>query len=131
MMDPRPFGISLEELPALSFDDYTARIIRAGCDAALKALTIPGSPGRVVEYRNLREALPRLICDHFGVPDDEITGAALASAAPRNAKNPVMDFIADSEAKHREAGEELRILAARWLDAPRHELLAWGATAGG
>ena len=127
MMDPRPFGIAPEELPTMSFDDYTARIIRAGCDAALQALAASGTPARVIDYRDLREALPGLICNHFGVPDDEITRAALAAALPRNAKNPVLDFATDSEGKHREAGEELRALASRWLDAPRRELLALGA----
>jgi hypothetical protein len=96
MMDPRPFGIAPEELPSLGFDAYTARVIRATCDAALRALALPGSPGRVVDYRDLRESLPGLIRDHFGVPDDETTRAALAAATPRNAKNPVMEFTADS-----------------------------------
>ena len=125
MMDPRPFGIALEELPRLDLDVYSARVIRSLCDAALHALTLPGSPGRVVDYRRLRETLPELICDHFGVPDDEITRAALATAAPRNAKNPALAFTADSEAKHREASDELRALAAHWLAEPHRELLAF------
>jgi hypothetical protein len=122
-MDPRPFGIRPGEIPVHDFDTYTARIIRAGCDAALDALALPGSPGYVIDYKQLSASLPGLIRDHFGVPDDEITRAALAAAIPRNAKNPGMKFIADSEAKHREAGEALRALAARWLDEPRNRLL--------
>lgn len=122
-MDPRPFGIATEELPTLDFDTYSARVIHATCEAALVALATPGSPGMSVDYRDLREALPTLLRDHFRVPDDEKTRAALAAAMPRNAKNPVMEFTADSEAKHREAGEPLRALAAHWLAEPRKRLL--------
>ncbi len=124
MMDPRPFGVAFEELPELDFDTYTARVIRASCDAALRALASPGSPGRAVDYRRLRETLPGLIRDHFGVPDDETTHAALAAALPRDAKNPALEFSADSDAKQREAGNRLRDLAARWLEEPRRALLA-------
>ncbi|MBC8009903.1 MAG: sulfotransferase [Burkholderiales bacterium] len=127
MMDPRPFGITPEELPTLDFDTYTARILRAAFDAALVALATPGSPGLTVDYRNLRAALPGLLRAHFVVPDDETTRTALAAALPRHAKNPTLEFAADSEAKHREAGEPLRALAARWLDEPRRRLLARNA----
>ena len=124
MMDPGPFGIAPGELPALGFDAYTARVLRATCDAALRALTIPGSPGLAVDYRDLPAILPSLLRDHFGVPDDETTRTALAAALPRNSKNPVLEFSADSEAKHREASIDLRALAARWLEEPRRALLA-------
>ncbi len=126
-MDAGLFGIRPGEIPLHDFDTYTARILHVAAEAALRALAAPGSPGLAVDYRELRARLPDLLTGHFGVPDDAATRTALAAAAPRHAKNPRIPFEDDAEAKHREADEPLRALAARWLDEPRRRLLALGA----
>ncbi len=127
-IDPAAFGLPAPEFTERGFEEHTARLLAVGCDAALRALGEPGSPGLAVDYRGLRESLPTLISEHFGVPDDDTTRAALAHAAGRSAKNPVLEFRDDSAAKRDEADDFLRALAEEHLGALRRRLLALGGS---
>lgn len=128
MMNPALFGIAPAELPHLDFDAYAARVLGAGAAAAVRALARPGHRGLAVEYSTLRDKLPSLLRDHFGLRDcDEAEQAAMQAAAARNAKHPALPFTADGEEKRRDADDSLRALADRWLGESRRALLAEAA----
>ena len=125
MMNPVLFGIAPAELPNLDFDAYAARVLGGAAAAAVRALALPGHRGLAVEYSTLRDKLPSLLRDRFGLRDcDEAEQAAMQAAAARNAKNPALPFAADGEEKRREADDSLRALADRWLGESRRALLA-------
>ncbi len=123
-MDPRPFGIAPEEIPACDLDRYTARVLGASAAAATRVLANPASPAFAVDFPDLRERIPGLLRHSFGLSDtDAQEWSAVQEALTRNAKNPRIPFSDDSEQKRREADETLRTLAETWLGESRRALL--------
>lgn len=78
--------------------------------------------GLLVNYRELPDALETRVARHFTLDLDAAGLAALRGACRRDAKNPSLAFQPDASDKQAEAGEDIRAIAARWLDGPYAEL---------
>lgn len=114
VLDPRLFGIELEELPALAFEDYGARVLARVCQAALQAQGETGG-GRLANFTELPAAGWEELAEHFDLRLTDGERARMQAAAQRDAKNPAERHVDDRAAKQREATPELRRLAEQWL----------------
>ena len=99
------------DTPVVLDADYCAQVLAALCEAAASHHAAGG--GRLVNYRELPEALLTKVLPHFGVvPSDDET-AALRAAGARDAKVPDQGFVPDGAAKRREAGDDLTAICER------------------
>ncbi len=110
MLSPRFFG--LDDQHDVSDEDYCARVLCAICSAAADHAA---DGGRIVDYRDLPDALFATIMPHFGVTVSAAARAAMQQRATRDAKAPFQTFAADAAAKQRDASEPVRRAAARHL----------------
>lgn len=117
VLEPALFDWNLEELAGLSLEDYGGAVLAKICAAALEH----GEGGKLVNYHQLPALIPSLM-RFWGVncTPDELD--QLGTVARLNAKNPLWQFEADTEAKTRAATKELRSVSRRWLD-PLYEQL--------
>ena len=105
------FDISL--VAGMEDDEYAARVL--GMIAETAARHAAGAQGKLIEYRQLPDMVWGDLARHFGLdltPDDV---EQLRQAARFDAKHPKRRFESDTEAKNREAGERVRMLAERWI----------------
>lgn len=92
---------------------YPVWILDHICNAALSQ---PDARRLLVNYSQLPGALMSSILPHFGIALDPAAADAIAAAGTRYSKMPGRNFVADSQAKQREASETLRRSAAPLLD---------------
>jgi hypothetical protein len=93
--------LSLDEALRLSAEEYCARVMEKICRSALDALK--KGDGLAINYHELPGAVSEKILPHFGVSISEKDVEKMLAVTKFNAKNPVMNFSADSESKKREA----------------------------
>lgn len=124
VLPPALLGLSLEQLRALSLDEYAAQVLARICRAAL---THQDARARFVPYDALPGAIEGAIAEHFGLRFTSEERSLLAATARFNAKSPSLPFSPDGEAKQREANAALRDLADRWLAGAHAELEALSA----
>jgi hypothetical protein len=109
-MQSRFIGIELADALRMSAHDYSARVLAAICDAALrhhdKRTTL------LVNYRQLPGAVFVDILPHFGISLGEAERVAMMEAARYHAKSPGELFTADAEAKQQAATGTIRAAAA-------------------
>lgn len=113
LVPPSTFGIDLPN--GVPDEDYCARVLAAVCEGA--ARHHPADGGRLVNYRQLPEALFTEILPHFGVAASEAELQAMRAAAVRDAKAPGQAFAPDVHDKQQAATPALRAICARRLDA--------------
>lgn len=101
-------GLPMPETPDA---DYCAQVLAVLCEAA--ARRYPEGGGRLVNYTDLPEALFTKVLPHFGVTPSDDEAAAMRAAGGRDAKTPGQDFVPDTAAKRREAGDDLRAICER------------------
>jgi hypothetical protein len=118
---PEMFGLDADAGLRLAPEDYTARVLAAICRAALEHRHT--GDALFVDYRQLPNAVESLLPNFFRVTYSADERQLMHEAAQRDAKNPVMHFAADTDAKRRAATDGVRQAAARWLD-PLHRQLA-------
>jgi hypothetical protein len=105
------FGLSEDE--AESSDDYCALVLRQICRAALAHYALGG--GRLINYRELPQAVWSEILPHFGVACGEEDRFRLAQAAQFDAKSPGLRYEGDNASKLAAMTEELKTTANRRL----------------
>jgi hypothetical protein len=91
--------------------DYCAQVLAALCEAAARHHAAGG--GRLVNYRDLPQALLTRVLPHFGVAPSDDEAATMRAAGSRDAKAPDQGFVPDGEAKRREADDDLRAICER------------------
>jgi len=98
-------------------DEYGAYVLGQVLTAARTNLDTLGA---VVDYADLPTAVFDTIAPHFGLDLSTGTRAAMARAATRNAKNPVLEFSATDESNRRRgvAPATIASASARWADGP-------------
>jgi hypothetical protein len=104
--------------PGLDPDEHTARVLAATGQAALDHA---GPDGRFVDHADLPGAVAEVIAPHFGLELGPADREAMAAAAGRDAKNPVLPYEGE-----REVPPDLVEVAARWLDPVRDRLVEAG-----
>ena len=114
-MIPGTLPAALLRLPLdrpLGLDEYGAVVLGRILEAAYSALA-DDPAALVVDYTELPDAAER-ITGHFGLATTPEQARAMATAAARDAKNPVLSFAPDTEAKRRAATREMRDGVDRW-----------------
>jgi hypothetical protein len=104
----------------LTLLEYTAKTLGAYGQAVIDHWPLGG--GLVLDYPDLRAAVPTILSRHFRIALTEQDRASMCAAGGRNAKAPNEVFVSDNARKHAAAGPELRAAAARWLDPVRAQL---------
>lgn len=116
-------GLTFVEALSLGNDAYCARALGRLAEEAARTADADPAAWRLVNYRQLPEAVETLIAPHFGLRLDGAEQEAMRGVARFHAKAPgALVFQADAARKQREADEELRALAARWI-APAYAAL--------
>lgn len=111
LVPPSTFGIDLPD--GVPSDDYCARVLAAVCGGA--ARHYPAGGGRLVNYRQLPEALFTEVLPHFGVTSSEAESQAMRAATVRDAKTPEQAFAPDAQDKQQAATPALREICERRL----------------
>jgi hypothetical protein len=112
VLPPELLGLGYESLQEISLTEYSARVLgRVASEAADQAST---GRGLLVDYRELPEAVTGSIAEHFGLEPTDAELEAMRVAATLNAKNPVLPFVPDSEARRASASPEVVAAADRW-----------------
>ncbi len=111
-MTPELFSPSfygLEFPPGVPGPDYHARVLARVCDAVLAEL--PKGNGRLINYRQLPQALSSEILAHFGVTPSADDLGAMTARARFSAKVPQLQYASDSDAGRPEAMDAARAAA--------------------
>ncbi len=128
VLEPGLFGWNPSEVAQMQLHEYIARVLAKLCGAAL-AQAKTGN-GRLVNYLQLPGSIWPALLEYWNVefsPDDT---ARMLGAAQLDAKNPVLPFTPDSQAKRGSASAETHALAQRWMDAVYQQLEAQRQTGG-
>ena len=120
LVPPETFGIDLPD--GVPNEDYCARVLAAVCEGALAHYAIGG--GRLVNYRQMPEALLTTLLPHFGVEASDAEVTAMRAATVRDAKIPEQAFTPDGEAKQEAATATLREICERRLGTVYRDLEA-------
>jgi hypothetical protein len=110
LVPPARLGL---DMPAVPDADYCARVLAALCEAA--ARHYPAGGGRLVDYRQLPEALFTQILPHFGGAASAAEAQAMRAAAVRDAKAPEQAFAPDIQSKQEAATPALRAICEQRL----------------
>lgn len=121
VLEPSLLGMGGADISRMPAEEYCARVLAGVCGAALRHRRESGR-GRLVNYRELPDAVWTSLADFFGVEDAGADAELMRRAARLDAKNPSVGFEGDTEAKRREAGDALR-RAAEEIARPVYEQL--------
>jgi hypothetical protein len=121
-------GLIKEILPELSFEkslqmppeEYCARVLGRICQSALD--TLRNGEGLAVNYTELPEAVGRILRSHFKVGLSENDLETMFGTTKFNAKNPNLNFVADTEEKKKQASPEALRAAERFVNQYFEEL---------
>lgn len=116
-LEPRLLGLDPAEVFPLPRAEYCARVLARICEAALADPEL-----RLVNYAQLPGAVWSARPPLFGVEFTPGDVGLMRRAAAFDAKSPRVPFAADAERKRREADDEIRGAAERWL-RPLHDRL--------
>jgi hypothetical protein len=113
LLHPSSLGLDAATIRQMSLDEYCARVLAALCEAAARHYRMGGA--RLVDYRQLPDAVWSAIADHFGVRYTPEEVERMRRVAQFDAKHPSLTFARDSAAKRQLATDEIRALADRWV----------------
>ncbi len=119
-LDPALFGLNHREAWTTRLDEYGAHVLARMARAVVESHRSGRS--QFVNYRELPDAAWNSLVAFFGMECSENDLAALKRAAQFDAKRPALHFESDVSAKQSAASEELRALAAQWVQ-PIYERL--------
>jgi hypothetical protein len=108
--------------------EYWALLLASRCNAALQAFG-DGRNARLVNYDQLPGLLSTSILPHFGVTPSDEELDRMSAAGRQNAKNPAKLFQDDRRSKERDATDEMRAAADRYLTPCYEQLEALRKTA--
>ena len=112
------FGLNMAENSSL--DEFCARVLGRVCEAAVEHHEC--GHGRLVHFRELTGAMTSWLPKFFGMKCNDAEIAQMHNAAQFNAKTPALTYEDDSAAKQREATDEIKEFAQRWIAAPYEKL---------
>jgi hypothetical protein len=113
------FGLA--ELPELPYEEFPAFVLAQFAGAVPAHWHLGG--GLVLDYPQIRAAMPTTVAAHFGLELDEAECAAMRAAGTRDAKAPEAVFTDDTARKRAAAGPELLAIAEHWLRPVREQLV--------
>ncbi|MBZ4420920.1 sulfotransferase family protein [Myxococcus sp. RHSTA-1-4] len=122
LLEPAQLGLEPGALEGMPLEEYGARVLARICEAGLKGYRERQGPARLLEYKQLQTDGAALLTDLFGLELTAGDAERLRGAAERDAKNPVLTFEDDTEAKARQVSALSRELAERWI-RPVHDAL--------
>jgi hypothetical protein len=111
LVPPSVFGIDLPD--GVPNDDYCARVLAAVCEGAVRRYADGG--GRLVNYRQLPQALFTEILPHFGVAVSQAEADLMRAVTARDSKAPEQAFAPDVQDKQQAATPALRAICERRL----------------
>ena len=122
VLQPALFGWDAVAVGQMQLFEYGARVLAKLCAAALTQ--VQAGNGKLVNYRQLPTSIWPALMEHWRVefPADET--ARMLGAAQLNAKNPILPFEPDGQAKCDSASPEIRTLTQQWLDVVYQQLEA-------
>ena len=98
-LPPSLLGLTVEQVVGMSPDAYGAAVLAAIVGRAVEAMARDGRHWLAVPYDALPNAVADSIAPHLGLEVDAEHRAVMAATAARDAKNPALEFAADSERK--------------------------------
>jgi len=122
VLDPGLFGWDPAMVGRMTLYEYTARVLAKLCEAALAQAQ--AGRGKLANYRQLPASIWPALMEYWKVDFSAEETSRMLGAAQMNAKNPVLPFEADSQAKRDSATTELRALTQQWLDGVYQQLEA-------
>jgi len=128
VLEPCLFGWDLETAGRMTLNEYGVRVLAKISEAALAG--VRSGNGRLVNYRQLPDAVWPALMDYWKVEFSGGETARMMDAALLNAKNPVLPFEADRQARRDSAPAELRAITRQWLDGVYQQLESQRLAAG-
>lgn len=122
LLEPALLGLEPEALEGMPLEEYGARVLARICEAGLRGYRERQAPARLVDYTQLQADAITLLTDLFGLELTADEAERLRAVAERDAKNPVLTFEDDTEAKARRITALSRELAERYI-RPVHDAL--------
>ena len=113
VLEPGLFGWDAATVGSMPLYEYAARALAKLCEAALAQAQ--AGQGKLVNYHQLPAAIWPTLMNYWKVEFSADETGRMLGAAQLNAKNPVLPFEADSQAKRDSASTELRALTQQWL----------------
>lgn len=114
VLEPGVFGWDLPATSQMALNEYGARVLAKICDTGLAHAR--GGTGKLVNYRQLPDTIWPALMEYWKVEFSPDQTARMLAAAQLNAKNPVLPFEPDSEARRESLTPDLRDLTGHWLD---------------
>jgi hypothetical protein len=114
VLEPGLFGWNADDVGRMPINEHGARVLAKICEAALGQ--IRNGKGKLVNYRQLPTAIWPALMEFWQVKFSADETARMLGAARMNAKNPVLPFKPDCQAKRDSASPEIRALSRQWLD---------------
>lgn len=116
------YGIAQAEAFQLSHEQYCARVLATICRSALEYHR--ADPMLLINYRQLPGVVWKELSAHFQIAFDDEEIERMQRNSRANAKQPELEFAADSDEKRRVATPEIRHEAEQWLAPLYSELEA-------
>ena len=120
VLQPALFGWDMAAISQMPVYEYAARVLAKLCEAAL--LQTQAGNGKLVNYRQLPTAIWPTLLEYWNLKFSAEAMAPMLSAAQLNAKNPVLPFEADSQAKRDSVSPEIRQLTQQWMEGVYQQL---------
>ena len=120
VLEPALFGWDAPAVSRMSLGEYGGRVLARLCEAALEQAR--AGKGRLVNYRQLPEVVWPSLMRYWGADCPEQAPEAVARVCRYHAKNPMLPFVDDTDAKNRGVPEEIRHRARQWLDGIYQQL---------
>ncbi len=120
VLEPGLFGWDSPTTGRMTLNEYGARVLAKICEAALAQ--VRGGRGKLVNYQQLPFSVWQPLMKYWNVESFADETARMLGVAQMNAKNPVLPFAADSQAKRDSASAELRAITKQWLDGVYQQL---------
>jgi hypothetical protein len=108
-----PGYLGLSELPDLDLNDFAPFLLARLGSAVADHWELGG--GLVLDYPQIRAAMPGRVAAHFGLVLSESERALMEQAGIRDAKNPDQTYSDDTARKRAAAGPEIVAAADHWL----------------
>ena len=122
VLAPGLFGWDPATVAGMTLYEYAARVLAKLCESALARAQ--AGEGKLVNYRQLPASIWPALMEYWKVKFSAEETTHMLDAARLDAKNPVLPFEADSQAKRDSATAETRALTQQWLDGVYHRLEA-------
>ncbi|MGA9770298.1 MAG: sulfotransferase [Blastocatellia bacterium] len=118
VIEPSLFGLNDYAIFKMQPEEYCARALAKICQSPL----LHREGGRLVNYKQLPEAMWNLIPNFFGIKYSDSDIETLNRVARLDAKNPSLHFTNDTDKKNSSATDLMRSMADKWV-TPIYERL--------